>query len=119
MQCPNCKTEIAHHLSICWYCDSNLITLENFLNKKNKILIIIGVFGALSIYLAQTATINDNNLLLQFGSGMSLLVVIILASIILKDCYAFIKKFPTNPNLRSPMYSYSIGIKDTVDLLYL
>jgi len=117
MRCPNCNTEIADHLKICWFCNSNLITLENFLNKKSKLLVIIGVFGALSIYLLQTAKDYSDNPLLQFASGISLLVMITLSSRILADCYFFIKKFPSEREYGNE--EYRAWTKQTIDLLYL
>jgi len=118
MRCPNCNTEIADHLTCCWVCNSNLVTLENFLNKKNKILVIIGVFGALSLYLLQTANSNDANFFLQLGSGISLLVMVVLTSIIISDCYSYIKKYPKIPgDLKEA--SYAEWIRHTSGLLYL
>jgi hypothetical protein len=118
MRCPNCNTEIADHLTHCWVCDSNLITLENYLNKKNKILVIIGVFGALSIYLLQTANTYNGNYLLQLGSGMSLLVMVVLSSHLILDCNKYIKKYPKNAG-ESDSTGYPQWIKHTTDLLYL
>ncbi len=124
MRCPNCNIDIADHLNICWFCNSNLITLENFINKKNKILVIIGVFGALSLYLAQTSNFynniapsNSGTFLLQFGSGMSLLVMVTLSLILIGDCYSFIKKFPKEAEYRG--HGYQKYFKQTLELLYL
>jgi hypothetical protein len=118
MRCPNCDTEIADHLSVCWVCNSSLITLENFLNKKNKILVIIGVFGALSLYLLQTAGNNSDNFLLQLGSGISLLVMVVLSSIIITDCLRYIKRYPEIPKA-SKVVGYTEWIRHTINLLYL
>lgn len=117
MRCPNCNTDIADHLNVCWFCGSNLITLENFLNKKNKIIVIIGVFGALSIYLSQTAVNNNNNFFLQFGSGISLLIMTALASLLTKECYSFIQKFPKYREYQGT--GYSKWFRQTTELLYL
>ncbi len=118
MRCPNCNTEIADHLTRCWVCDSNLITLENYLNKKNKILVIIGVFGALSIYLQQTASINNDNFFLQLGSGMSLFLMTVLSSNLILDYWGYVKKYPKNPG-ESDSVGYSEWTKHTADLIYL
>lgn len=117
MRCPNCNTEIADHLTVCWFCGSNLITLENFLNKKNKIIVIIGVFGALSIYLSQIPTNNDGKILLQIGSGISLLIMTALASLLITDCYSFTKNFPKDTEYYGS--GYSKWIKQTMELVYL
>lgn len=118
MRCPNCNNEIADHLTVCWICNSNLINLENFLNKKNKILVIIGVFGALSIYFMQTAFNYNNNFFLELGSGISLLVMVILSLVIISDCYSFIKKYPNIPQEQDKQ-GYYVWIKHTINLLSL
>jgi len=118
MRCPNCNTDVADHLTVCWACNSNLVTLENYLSKKNKILVIIGVFGALSLYLMQTANSYESNFFLQLGSGISLLVMVVLTSIIISNCYLFIKKYPKLQGDQKG-FGYTEWIRQTTDLLYL
>ena len=80
--CQNCGFELDEGLTVCKRC--NLVAalnLENFLLSKYKLLAIIGIFGALSVYLSTTASTHGNNPLLQYGSYISLAIVILLSLI--------------------------------------
>ena len=79
--CQNCGFELDNESKICKRC--NLVAarnLENFLYCKYKLFTIIGIFGALSVYLSNTASNhNTNYLFLQYGSYISLAIVILLS----------------------------------------
>lgn len=81
--CPGCGFELEDSSKICKRC--NLIValnLENYLLSKYKLLTIIGIFGALSVYLSTTASTHGNNQFLQYGSYLGLSIVILLSFIL-------------------------------------
>lgn len=78
--CQNCGHEIEEGAKICKRC--NLVAannLENFLLSKYKLLAVIGVFAALSVYLSSTAVSRSNNEFLNYGSYLGLSIVILLS----------------------------------------
>lgn len=80
--CQNCGFELDEGSKICRRCNVvAALNLENFLLSKYKLLAIIGIFGALSVYLSTTATSHGNNMFLQYGSYISLSIVILLSII--------------------------------------
>lgn len=81
--CQSCGFELDEGSTICKRC--NLVTaynLENYLLSKYKLLAVIGIFGALSVYLTTTASTHDNNQFLQYGSYLGLSIVILLSFIL-------------------------------------
>jgi len=81
--CQSCGFELAEGSKICKRC--NLIAalnLENYLLSKYKLFAVIGIFGALSVYLSTTASTHGNNLFLQYGSYLGLSIVILLSFIL-------------------------------------
>lgn len=80
--CQNCGYELEDHASICKRCHVVVaLNLENFLLSKYKLFTIIGIFGALSVYLSTNAATHGNNPFLQYGSYISLAIVILLSFI--------------------------------------
>jgi len=57
---------------------------------------------------------NNNNFLLHLGSGFCLLIMTALASLLVTDCYSFIKKYPKNCEYQG--YGYSHWFKQTTEL---
>jgi len=81
--CQSCGFELEEGSKICKRC--NLVAgfnLENYLLSKYKLLAIIGIFGALSVYLTTTASTHNNNPFLQYGSYLGLSIVILLSFIL-------------------------------------
>jgi len=81
--CQSCGFELEEGSKICKRC--NLVAafnLENYLLSKYKLLAIIGIFGALSVYLTTTASTHGNNQFLQNGSYLGLSIVILLSFIL-------------------------------------
>jgi len=84
--CPNCFNQIDTSSKECPRCFTRIShNLENFLLAKYKIFTLIGVFGALSIYLLTTSNQNGNDPLLLSGRLFSLTLVIILSGICIWD----------------------------------
>jgi hypothetical protein len=80
--CQNCGHELDEGAVKCKRCNLvAAINLENFLISKYKLLAVIGVFAALSVYLSTTAISNGNNEFLRYGSYISLSIVILLSLI--------------------------------------
>ena len=80
--CQNCGFELDEGSIVCKRCNVvAALNLENFLLTKYKLLAIIGIFGAISVYLSTTALTQGNNQFLQYGSYISLAIVILLSSI--------------------------------------
>jgi hypothetical protein len=78
--CQNCGFELEEGSTTCKRCNLVAATnLENFLLSKYKLLAIIGIFGALSVYLSTTAATHGDNAALQYGSYISLAIVILLS----------------------------------------
>lgn len=84
--CPNCYNPVEIGSDECSRCFTKIShNLENFLLAKYKIFTLIGVFGALSIYLLTTSNQNNNDSLLLSGSLFCLTIVIILSGICIWD----------------------------------
>lgn len=80
--CQNCGFELDDGSTICKRCNVVAsINLENYLLSKYKLLTIIGIFGALSVYLSTTSSTQGKNEFLQYGSYISLAIVILLSLI--------------------------------------
>jgi len=87
--CPNCCNQFESNYDECPRCFTKISrNLENFLLAKYKLFTLIGVFGALSIYLLNQ---NGDNQILHAGSFFSLIIVIILSLICVWDLICFIK----------------------------
>jgi len=92
--CPNCDCKVNTDSQECPRCYTKVSrNLENFLLAKYKLFTLIGIFGALSIYLLNNATpeSNPSNPFLHVGSLLSLMIVIILSIICIWDLVHFIK----------------------------
>jgi hypothetical protein len=88
--CPNCYNPIENDSKECPRCFTIIShNLENFLLAKYKIFTLIGVFGALSIYLLTTSNQNGGDPLLLSGSLFSLTLVIILSGICIWDLLTY------------------------------
>jgi len=100
--CQNCGSELEEESKICKRCNTvAALNLENFLLSKYKLLAIIGIFGALSVYLSTTAGAHGNNPFLQYGSYLSLSIVILLSLICGWDLVQYLLKilqFPFDEN---------------------
>ena len=80
--CQNCGNELDGDSNVCNRCNVVAkINLENYLLSKYKLLTIIGIFGALSVYLSTTSSTQGGNEFLQYGSYISLAIVILLSLI--------------------------------------
>lgn len=80
--CQNCGFELDEGSKVCNRCNVvATINLENYLLSKYKLLTIIGIFGALSVYLSTTSSTQGGNEFLQYGSYISLAIVILLSFI--------------------------------------
>ncbi|PKL65703.1 MAG: hypothetical protein CVV32_00420 [Methanomicrobiales archaeon HGW-Methanomicrobiales-3] len=80
--CQNCGFELEENSTFCYRCNVfATINLENYLLSKYKLLTIIGIFGALSVYLSTTSSTQGGNPFLQYGSYLSLAIVILLSLI--------------------------------------
>ena len=91
--CPNCYNPVETGLEECPRCFTKIShNLENYLLAKYKIFTLIGVFGALSIYLLTTSNQNNNNSLLLSGSLFCLTIVIILSGICIWDLFVYSMK---------------------------
>ncbi len=92
--CPNCDCKIDTESQECPRCYTKVSrNLENFLLAKYKLFTLIGIFGALSIYLLNNAipASNPSNPFLHAGSLLSLMIVIILSIICIWDLVHYIK----------------------------
>ena len=88
--CPNCYNQVETGLTECPRCFTRISNnLENFLLAKYKIFTLIGVFGALSIYLLTTSQKNSDNSLLLLGSLYCLTIVLILSVICIWDLLSY------------------------------
>nr|WP_319377113.1 zinc ribbon domain-containing protein [uncultured Methanoregula sp.] len=88
--CPNCYNQVENGSKECPRCYTKIShNLENFLLGKYKIFTLIGVFGALSIYLLTISQKNDDNSLLLLGSLYCLTIVIILSAISIWDLFVY------------------------------
>ena len=81
MACKNCGHDVDNNSKYCTLCGQTIqgCTIEDFLNDHFRIFAVIGVFGAIALYLASFAESNGNNLLLQAGSLLSLSLVVLLS----------------------------------------
>jgi hypothetical protein len=80
--CQNCGFELDEGSTVCNRCSVvATINLENYLLSKYKLLTIIGIFGALSVYLSTTSSTHGGNEFLQYGSYICLAIVILLSLI--------------------------------------
>jgi uncharacterized membrane protein YidH (DUF202 family) len=90
--CPNCYNQIENDSEECPRCFTKISrNLENFLLAKYKLFTLIGVFGALSIYLLTTSQQNGNDPILRSGSFFSLIIVIILSAICVWDLIRYFR----------------------------
>lgn len=88
--CPNCYNQVENGSEECPRCYTKIShNLENFLLAKYKIFTLIGVFGALSIYLLTTSQKNSDSSLLLLGSLYCLTIVIILSGICIWDLFIY------------------------------
>jgi hypothetical protein len=91
--CPNCYNPVEAGLEECPRCFTKIShNLENYLLAKYKIFTLIGVFGALSIYLLTTSDQNNHDQLLLSGSLFCLTIVIILSGICIWDLFVYSMK---------------------------
>jgi hypothetical protein len=80
--CQNCNNELDDGSTVCKRCNViAALNLENFLLSRFKLLTVIGIFGALSVYLSTTASTQGGNGFLEYGSYISLAIVILLSII--------------------------------------
>ncbi|WP_300329074.1 hypothetical protein [Methanocalculus sp.] len=85
MRCNNCSENIPDDLKYCSHCGYAIkgCTIEDFINDYFKIYAVIGVFGAISLYLGkyptQFITENDNGIILEMASSLSLFIVVLLS----------------------------------------
>lgn len=120
--CQNCGYELEDGSKICKRC--NLVAafnLENFLLSKYKLFAIIGIFGARSVYLSTTAATHGNNQFLQYGSYISLSIVILLSFICGWDLirYSFkILQFPFDGNEHYYVW-FKLGLRFSTILLFM
>jgi len=120
--CQNCGFELTDESKICKRC--NLVAaynLENFLYSKYKLFTIIGIFGALAVYLSTTASSHDNNQFLQFGSYISLAIVILLSFICGWDLLFYSSKilqFPFDKDFHYRAW-LKLGFRFSTILLFL
>lgn len=120
--CQNCGFELDEGLTVCKRCNLvSALNLENFLLSKYKLLAIIGIFGALSVYLSTTASTHGNNPLLQYGSYISLAIVILLSFICGWDLvqYSFkILQFPFDEKFHYRAW-LKLGFRFSTILLFI
>ena len=108
--CPNCNSLVESNSDICSHCFTKISrNLENFLLIKYKIFTLIGVFGALSIYLLNPSLQNANDEILRAGSFFSLVIVLILSLSCIWDLIRFIQ-------IEEPDYK-NLTIKDSVKIV--
>jgi hypothetical protein len=97
MACKNCGHNVEDDSKYCPQCGQAIhgCTIEDFLDANFRIFAVIGVFGAMALYLASFAEKNENTFLLQAGSLLSLTIVVLLSvnlvfrvSPYLKNCAA-------------------------------
>jgi len=81
MTCINCGHDVDENSNYCPQCGQTIkgCNIEDFLNDHFRIFAIIGVFGAISLYLSNFSANNENNFLLQAGSLLSLSIVVLLS----------------------------------------
>jgi hypothetical protein len=120
--CQNCGFELDEGSTVCNRCNVVAkINLENYLLSKYKLLTIIGIFGALSVYLSTTSSTQGGNEFLQYGSYICLAIVILLSLIwgwgLIQ--YSFtILQFPFDRNFHLKLW-FERGVRFSLIVLFM
>jgi hypothetical protein len=120
--CQNCGHELDEGSKVCKRCNLvAAVNLENFLISKYKLLAVIGVFAALSVYLSTTATSNGNNEFLRYGSFISLSIVILLSLTFGWDLIWYSLKILKYPFEGEERYRdwFKLGFRFSIILLFI
>jgi hypothetical protein len=74
MPCKNCGHNVESGSNYCSRCGQTIegCTIQDYLNDHFRIFAVIGVLGAIALYLASFAEANGDNFWLQAGSLLSL-----------------------------------------------
>ena len=118
MICPNCVREINEDSSFCKFCGYKIngCNIIDFLKEYFQIFVIIGVFGALSLYLSNFAGLSEKNVILKFGSLLCLVIVILLSFELVIDIGPYLKSVN---EVIVEKESYRFWIRNTWDILQL
>lgn len=122
MRCNNCGVNISDDFKYCSHCGCTIkgFTIEDYLNDHFRIYAVIGVFGAIALYLGSFGSQNEQGIILDIASNLSLFIVVLLSLKLFFKINFYIKNCITEKeNINNETYRTSFNYYLNIILLNL